>query len=421
MRANLDNGQLPDPNTVRVEEFVNYFDPGYPAPEASTFAVYADGGPTPFTQTRNHDVLRVGVKARDVSNRERKDLNLTLVIDVSGSMQQDDKLDTVKEALEVLVDELDRADTVAVVAYTNRAWVALEPTDGGDKDRIMDVIDDLEPLRTTNAEAGLKLGYDQADDMYDRDAQNRVVLLSDGVANVGSTGPEGILARIGDEARRGIDLVTIGVGISNYNDVRLEQLADQGDGFSAYVDTRDEAERLFREQLTSTLETVARDVKVQVWFDPDLVREYRLLGFENRDIADRDFRDDDVDAGEIGAGHSVVALYEVELYRDAFGSRAAAFAEVSLRWEDADSGRVEEISGEVFADMLESSFRDAEPEFRLATTVAAYAEILRNSPYVRGVSLRDVEDVAGRLPFRQLDGDADEFYDLVSLARRLVR
>lgn len=421
MRAQLDNGNLPDPNTVRVEEFVNYFDPGYPAPETTTFAVYADGGPTPFTQSRRHEVLRIGVKAREVAQRERKDLNLTLVIDVSGSMQEDDKLETVKDSLQVLVDELDRADTVAVVAYTNRAWVALEPTDGGDTDRIMDVINDLEPLRTTNAEAGLQLGYDQADEMFDRDAQNRVVLLSDGVANVGATGPDSILERIGEETRRGIDLVTIGVGISNYNDELLEQLADQGDGFYAYVDTQAEAERLFEEQLTSTLETVARDVKVQVQFDPDLVSEYRLLGFENRDIDDRDFRDDDVDAGEIGAGHSVVALYEVELDRDAYGSRADAFAEVSLRWEDADTGRVDEISGEVFGDMLATSFRDAEPEFRLAATVAAYAEVLRGSRYMRDVTLDEVFEVADNLPLRRLEDDADEFVDLVRRASRIAR
>ena len=257
--------------------------------------------------------------------------------------------------------------------------------------------------------------------MYDRDAQNRVLLLSDGVANVGNTGPESILARIGEETRRGIDMVTVGVGISNYNDELLEQLADQGDGFYAYIDTTDEAERLFREELTSTLETVARDVKVQVWFHPDLVREYRLLGFENRDIDDRDFRNDSVDAGEIGAGHTVVALYEVELDGDAYGRRSPAFAEVSLRWEDADTGRVDEITGDVFGDMLASSFRETEPEFRLAATVAAYAETLRESRYMRGISLRDIVDVANDLPLRQLDSDADEFVNLVELANRIAR
>ncbi|MFC2177192.1 von Willebrand factor type A domain-containing protein [Actinomycetota bacterium] len=419
MRAQLDNGRLPDPSTVRVEEFVNYFDPGYAAPDGGTFAVYADGGPTPFAQSRYHEVVRIGIKAREVANRQRKDLNLTLVIDVSGSMKEDGKLEIVKDALEVLVDELDRADRVSIVAYTDEAWVALDATDGGDKDRILSALSELEPLRTTNAEAGLILGYDMADSIYERDTQNRVILLSDGVANVGRTGPESILARISDETSRGIDLVTIGVGIDNYNDTLLEQLADQGDGFYAYVDTREEAERLFRDELTSTLETVARDVKVQVRFDPQVVAEYRLLGFENRDIRDDDFRDDSVDAGEIGAGHTVVALYEVELDEEAYGRRAPAFAEVSLRWEDADTGRVDEISGEVFADSLATSFGRTEPEFQLAATVAAYAEVLRGSRYMRGISLDEIADVANELPLRELSSDADEFIDLVERAEKI--
>jgi len=419
MRAQLDNGRLPDPSTVRVEEFVNYFDPGYAAPDGGTFAVYADGGPTPFAQSRYHEVVRIGIKAREVANRQRKDLNLTLVIDVSGSMKEDGKLEIVKDALEVLVDELDRADRVSIVAYTDEAWVALDATDGGDKDRILSALSELEPLRTTNAEAGLILGYDMADSIYERDTQNRVILLSDGVANVGRTGPESILARISDETSRGIDLVTIGVGIDNYNDTLLEQLADQGDGFYAYVDTREEAERLFRDELTSTLETVARDVKVQVRFDPQVVAEHRLLGFENRDIRDDDFRDDSVDAGEIGAGHTVVALYEVELDEEAYGRRAPAFAEVSLRWEDADTGRVDEISGEVFADSLATSFGRTEPEFQLAATVAAYAEVLRGSRYMRGISLDEIADVANELPLRELSSDADEFIDLVERAEEI--
>ncbi len=422
MRAQIDSGHLPDVSTIRVEEYVNYFDPGYAPPAGDgTFAVYADGGPTPFTDSRRHEVVRIGVKAREVTPRQRKDLSLTLVIDVSGSMEGDGKLEVVKDSLDVLIDELDRADTISIVAYTDEAWVALEATDGGDKDAIRDAIRELRPLRSTNAEAGLRLGYDQADEMYDREGQNRVILLSDGVANVGATGPESILDRINEETRRGIDLVTIGVGISNYNDHLLEQLADQGDGFYAYVDTRDEAKRLFREGLTSTLETIARDVKIQVEFDPDLVYEYRLLGFENRDIADRDFRDDSVDAGEIGAGHSVVALYEVELDREAYESRSRAFATVSLRWEDSDSGRVSEISGEIFGDSLASSFERTEPEFQLAATVAAYAEVLRGSRYLRDVSLGDVVEVARELPFRQLDDDADEFLELVKDARRIAR
>jgi len=418
MRAWINDGYLPDPDSVRVEEYVNYFDGGYPAPEDSTFAIYADGGPTPYWDAAN-DILRIGIKAREVSERQRQDMNLTLVVDVSGSMGDQNKLEMVQDALAVLVDELDRYDTVGIVAYNTSAHVVLDPTSVADADEILDAIYALDAGGSTNAEAGLKLGYDMADDSYQRDAVNRVVLLSDGVANVGNTGPGSILEEIGERATEGIDLVTIGVGISTYNDVLLEQLADQGNGWYAYVDTRDEAERLFRDQLTTSLETVARDVKVQVEFDPEYVEGYRLIGFENRAISDDDFRDDRVDAGEINAGHSVTALYELELTRDAYRTDDP-FATVYLRWEDEATGRIEEIQGDIDSGLLMDRFDETSPEFQLLSSVAAYAEVLRGSRWVRGLDLEDIADEMESLPWRDLDDQAaDEFYDLVARAIRL--
>jgi len=420
MRAWINDGFLPDPDSVRVEEYVNYFEGGYAAPEGSTFAVYADGGPTPFWDTRN-DILRIGIKAREVPERRRQDLNLTLVVDVSGSMSGEGKLEMVQDALDVLVGELDAFDTVAIVAYNTSAEVVLEPTRASDRDEILDGIRGLAAGGSTNAEAGLMLGYELADESFDRDAVNRVVLLSDGVANVGNTGPDEILDRIGEGTRKGIDLVTIGVGISTYNDVLLEQLADQGDGWYAYVDTLDEANRLFRDRLTTSLETVARDVKVQVEFDPEYVVEYRLIGFENRDLDDDDFRDDEVDAGDINAGHSVTALYEVALTRDAYRSDEA-FATVRLRWTDADTGRIEEIEGDVHSTLLVDEFEDTSAEFQLLSSVAAYAEVLRDSRWVRGLHLDEVLDEVESLPWRQIGDDAaDEFLDLLAEAVRLDR
>ncbi|MCP3998866.1 MAG: DUF3520 domain-containing protein [bacterium] len=420
MRAWVNDGHLPDPDMVRVEEYVNYFDGGYVAPQDSTFAVYADGGPTPYWDSRN-DILRIGIQAREVTERQRQDVNLTLVVDVSGSMNEQGKLKMVQDSLEILVDELDRFDTIGIVAYESDAYVILEPTSVSERGEILDAIDRLQAGGSTNAEAGLIEGYDMADHSYQQDAVNRVILLSDGVANVGNTGPGSILERIGDQARRGIDLVTIGVGISTYNDVLLEQLADQGDGWYAYVDTEEEAERLFQEQLTTSLETVARDVKVQVEFDPEYVEEYRLIGFENRDIRDDDFRDDSVDAGDINAGHSVTALYEVSLTRDAYRSDAA-FASVALRWTDAETNRVEEIEGDITTGLLDDRFGETSPEFQVATSVAAYAEVLRDSRWVRGLELDEVLDEVDELPWREIDDDAaDEFRDLLERAARLDR
>ncbi len=419
MRAWINDGLLPDPDSVRVEEYVNYFDAGYEAPVDETFAIYADGGPTPYFDRRN-DILRIGIKGREVPERRRQDLSLTFVVDVSGSMQEQGKLDTVKDSLAVLVQELDRFDTVGIVSYNTSARVVLEPIAADETDEILDAIEDLRAGGSTNAEAGLLLGYDLADEAFAREAVNRVVLLSDGVANVGNTGPEAILEEIGERAREGIDLVTVGVGIATYNDVLLEQLADQGNGWYAYVDTYDEAVRLFQDRLTTSLETIARDMKVQVEFDEDLVEEYRLIGFENRDIDDDDFRDDDVDAGEVNAGHSVTALYEVGLARDAYRSDES-FAKVSVRWSDPDTDRVEEIFGTVSSDVLAGRFSRTVPEFQVVATVAAYAEVLRDSRYVE-VDLDRVLDEALELPLRDLeDAAVDEFIDLLERAVRLDR
>ena len=418
MRAWVNDGLLPDPDSVRVEEYINYFDAGYEPPIDEAFAIYADGGPTPFFDRRN-DILRIGIQSREVPERRRQDLSLTFVIDVSGSMSDQGKLDTVKDSLSVLVNELDRFDTVSIVSYNTAARVELEPTPASETDEILDAIEDLRAGGSTNAEAGLLLGYDLADEAFMRDAVNRVVLLSDGVANVGNVGPEAILDEIGERAREGIDLVTIGVGIATYNDVLLEQLADQGNGWYAYVDTYDEAVRLFRDRLTTSLETIARDMKVQVEFDPDLVEEYRLIGFENRDIDDDDFRNDDVDAGEVNAGHSVTALYEVGLAREAYRSDQS-FATVSVRWTDPDTNRVEEIFGEVTSDVLAGRFSRTVPQFQVAATVAAYAEVLRDSRYVEA-DLGQVLDEALELPIRDLDdGAVDEFIELLERAVRLA-
>ncbi len=304
----VDDGNLPDPASVRVEEWVNAFDQGYPTPEDETFAIVADGGPTPFTE-RDELLVRIGLQARDVRERARDDAHLTFVIDTSGSMEREGRLELVKDALRLLVAELDQGDTVAIVTFGDDARVLLGPTRATREGDILDVIDGLRPGGSTNLEAGLRLGYELARETLSENDVDRVVLASDGVANVGLTDPESILEGIRRDAEAGIELVSVGVGMGNYNDVLLEQLADQGDGFYAYVNQLDEARRLFTEDLTGTLQTVALDARAQVEFDRDIVAAYRLVGYENRAIDDGSFTDDSVDAGAIGAGHAVTALY----------------------------------------------------------------------------------------------------------------
>ena len=407
----IDNGWLPDPTAVRVEEFVNAFDQGYPSPD-DTFAVYADGAPYELVDDRLH-VLRVGIQGTDVSSRRRPDANITLVVDVSGSMDGAGKIDLVRDSLHLLVDELADDDRVAIVAYDDNAWVVLEPTFVDRSSRIHDAIDELRPGGSTNAEAGLRLGYEIADEMFDEGLVNQVMFLSDGVANVGETDPDGILRRISDDAARGITMLAVGVGITDVNDELLERVANDGDGVYAYVNDFDEARRLFSEELVSTLVTIARDAKIQVEFDDDTVRSWRLLGFENRELTDREFDRSSTDAGEIGAGHSVTALYEVRLDGDV--GRRDRLATVTLRWFDPD-GDERELVGDIDGGVLSDSMAAAAPELRWNVAVATAAELLRDSPWVDHLDpwtvLDELDDTTRDLRGR----DRLEFADLFAAA-----
>ena len=413
------DGYLPDPASVRIEEYVNRFDLGYPVPVGQTFGVYVDGGPTPYTGSPLHRLIRIGIQARDVHELDRPPAALTFVIDVSGSMAQEGRLEIVKGSLELLVDELRPRDRVAIVVYGDDARVVLGPTPADERGRILDAIRSLHPEGSTNAEAGIRLGYRLAREALAEGAINRVVLASDGVANVGQTEAARLLEDIRRDKAAGIEMVSIGVGMGNYDDAFMEQMADDGDGFYAYIETRDDAERVFVEDLTGTLLTVAQEAKVQVDWDTELVEGYRLLGFENRAIADEDFRNDRVDAGEIGAGHSVTALYEVRLGRDV-AFEPARLGEVHLRWREPETGRTEELATAIDSGALSGDWRESDPHFRLAATVAAFAEQLAGSPYADGASLHDVAEEASQLR-RSFDGDpqVDEFARLVERASDL--
>ncbi|MEP7379718.1 MAG: von Willebrand factor type A domain-containing protein, partial [Chloroflexota bacterium] len=359
-RGFLDTGSMPDPDSVRVEEFVNAFDYGYAPPADAAFAIHLDGGHTPFISA-NSILLRVGIKARDVPASQRPSVSLTFVIDTSGSMAGD-KLNLVKHALELLVSRLRGDDTVAIVSFSDSASLVLGPTSAADSWSIYDAIDALQSTGSTNAQAGLELGYDIATRGHRAGANDRVVLASDGVANVGLTDADSMLSRIDHEVALGVDLVTVGVGMGDFNDTLLEQLADRGNGFYTYVNDRVEADKVFGDQLAGTLETVARDAKVQVEFRPEAVSRYRLLGYENRAIADQDFRDPYVDAGEVGAGHSVTALYEIEPAWNSDGFLGT----VRLRWTDPATGSEVSAVADIDLNQLGSEFFNSGPSFRLA-------------------------------------------------------
>lgn len=414
-RRTIEEGYLPPLESVRVEEFINAFDYGYAEPREA-LGLSMDGGPSPFDEQTY--LIRIGVQAKRIGDRDRPPASLTFVIDTSGSMDRSDRLGLVKKALFGLVDSLNDDDEVAIVIYSDNSGVILEPTRVENKLVILAAIDRLRPGGSTNLESGLRSGYAMADDAYRRDGVNRVILLSDGIANVGTSDPQGLSQMIRDDADRGIQLLTVGFGLGGYNDTLMEQLADRGDGFYAYVDSEDEANELFNENLTSTLVTVAIDAKIQVEFDENIVDEYRLLGFENRGIRDNDFRNNDVDAGELGAGHQVTAIYEVLLHRDVSLRDSQDLARVMLRWEEPGSHDLTEIETRVELSDIEPSWNRTSKEFRLATTVATFAEQLRHSRYADDISTEAVVTEAANLAREINNDDVWEFADLVAKAAR---
>ena len=409
------DGNLPDPDSVRVEEFINYFDYGYDSPSDGAFAIDMEGSPSPFGG-ENHWLMRVGLQGKEIAAEDRKNATLIFTIDVSGSMAREDRLGLVKRSLRLLVDELRPTDEVGIVIYGSRGQVILNPTSGEDKDSIIEAIDRLQSGGSTFVEEGLELAYDMAVDRVETDRITRVIVLSDGVGNVGNTSANSILREVRSQVDRGVTLTTVGFGMGNYNDVLMEQLANDGNGSYHYVDDISEAQRIFVENLTGTLQTIANDAKVQVDFNPEVVSRYRLLGYENRRVDDQDFRNDTVDAGEVGAGHSVTALYELKLHDNATGNVGTVF----VRYEDSDSGRIVETSQTLQRSDLLSRFDDASTSFQLAAVVAEFAEILRNSYWAQDGSLAQVLAEARRLQdLLASDSDVAEFADLVDRTLRV--
>jgi Ca-activated chloride channel family protein len=414
-RRKLMEGTLPPPAAVRVEEMVNYFHYGYPAPAdpARPFAVHMDAAPSPFNTGRH--LVRVGVTTKAKSVGERKQAHLVFLVDVSGSMQSPDKLELAKRSLRILVDNLKDGDTVALVTYAGATRVVLPATGLERKAEILQALDDLTAGGSTAMASGLELAYQEAMKGLGADAESRVIVLSDGDANVGPTSHEAILASIAGKVKEGVTLSTIGFGMGNYKDATMEQLANKGNGNNFYIDSLSQAKRVFQEQLGSTLEVVAQDVKLQVDFDPAVVARYRLVGYENRDLADDSFRDDRVDAGEIGAGHQVTALYEVELKQGA--DRARSLATVRVRHKAPRATKADEAAFAFDPGKLATTFAAASADFRFAASVAAFADVLRGAEDAEHWSLAEIERLAAAAAGD--DADRRELVGLIGRARAL--
>ena len=384
-RRKIRSGYLPPPASVRVEEFVNAqtYDYVGPTGDRAPFAVDMEAAPSPFSA--DHHLLRIGVQGWAPSPAERDPVHLTFLVDTSGSMSSEDKLPLAQRALHHLVDNLEPDDTVALATYAGSVREVLRPRAIREASVIHDAIDDLRSGGSTAMSSGLELAYQMASEARVPGEENRVIVLSDGDANVGPATHEEILESIRQYTEEGITLSTIGFGVGNYKDTMMEQLANRGDGNYAYIDSMKEAERVFGRDLSATLRTIARDVKIQVEFNPDEVVRYRLLGYENRQIADEAFREDAVDGGEIGAGHQVTALYEVALVDKR--RRSGALASVRLRAKPpGPEAPAEEWETYFPARLLHWEYAESSADLQRAVAVAAFAEVLRGSSFAADVS-----------------------------------
>ncbi|OHB48848.1 MAG: hypothetical protein A2Y10_06240 [Planctomycetes bacterium GWF2_41_51] len=417
-RSYLQNGNLPPADAVRVEEFINYFTYDYKPPRKDTFALYTEIAPWTFGKSRtNSYLMSVGLVAKKIDPEDRKPAILTFVIDVSGSMAREDRLELVKKSLRMLIDNLTDEDKIGIAVYGSRGEKILSHKSLDEKDEIVSAIDSLYTNGSTNAEEGIRIGYQMAEKAYKDGYINRVILCSDGVANVGNTGPDEILKMIKEKSRKGITLSAIGFGMGNYNDVLMEQLGDKGDGHYAYVDTFEEAERIFDEDLTSTLQTVAVDSKIQVDFNPNVVRSYRLIGYENRDVPDEKFRDNKQDGGEIGAGHNVTALYELKLWPEKTGKIATVY----IRYKDTETDEVEEFKKEITTKKIADDFDSTSDNFKLAAASAQFAEILRKSYWAKGADLEDTLKLAKQISNEKDNDDIAELVKLIKHADKLIK
>ncbi|WP_282696218.1 von Willebrand factor type A domain-containing protein [Streptomyces sp. CC208A] len=414
-RRSLAEGRLPDPSTVRPEEFVNSFRPDYPRPSDDGFSVTVDGA---RTGAEGWSLVRVGLATRGADRAgERPPAALTFVVDVSGSMGEPGRLDLVQHSLRLAADELRDDDSVALVAFSDEAETLLPMTRLGDaRGRVRQAVDSLAVRSSTNLGAGLRTGYDVAAEGRRKGAVNRVVLLSDALANTGETSADALLGRIEEQRREhGITLFGVGVG-SQYGDELMERLADRGDGQTTYVSTREQARKVFVDQLPAQVELRARDAKAQVAFDRATVEKFRLIGYENRAVADEDFRNDRVDGGEVGAGHTVTALYAVKTRPGASGRIATA----TVRWLDPESRSPQERSGTVESGALHAALWDSGHDSLQLSAIAAYfAEELRGGSLPGAPRLGELAAYADAIRKRSGSAVVGELAEAVRQADRL--
>jgi Ca-activated chloride channel homolog len=433
VRRFLNQGQMPPKDAVRIEELVNYFSYDYPQPKGDQpFSVNAEMAECPWNA--DHYLARIGLKGKTMPSDERPAANLVFLLDVSGSMNAPNKLPLLRQAFKLLVNQLGPKDRVAMVVYAGASGLVLDSTSCDRNGEILAALDRLSAGGSTNGGAGIELAYKTAEANFIKGGLNRVILATDGDFNVGTTNQGDLTRMIEEKAKSGVFLTVLGFGMGNYKDSTLEKLADKGNGNYAYIDTFKEARKVFSDQINSTLVTIAKDVKIQIEFNPSKVKAYRLIGYENRLLANEDFNDDKKDAGEIGAGHTVTALYQIvpagaELgvedasvdplkYQEAPTLTGAAAGSdlmtVKLRYKKPDGDTSKLIEMAVAAAV--PSFGDASQDFKFASSVAGFGMLLRDSKFKGNAGYDGILEIADGAKGSDKFGYRAEFVSMIRTA-----
>lgn len=435
MRRYINQGQLPPADAVRVEEFVNYFSYDYPQPSAGhPVHIGLEVGACPWSKT--HRLVRIGLKAKDIPMQKLPAANFVFLIDVSGSMNGPNRLELVKSSMKMLADNIRDIDRVAIVTYGCDAKVQLPSTPGSKKRKIKDAIESLEADGYTAGEAGIRLAYQTAEKNFIKGGNNRIILCSDGDFNFGISDEHGLENIVSKERKKGIFLSVLGYGMGNYKDSRMQVLAERGNGNQAYIDNLQEARKVLISEFCSTLFTVAEDVKLQVEFNPSQVQAYRLVGYESRILKDEDFNDDTKDAGDIGAGHTVTAFYEVipvgvegnipgtvdalkyqqnPKAKSNLSSNSKEMLTVKLRYKNP-GGRTSRLMEKSLTDRGGDNVSD---DFRFASAVAMYGQLLRNSDFKGDATYQQVVEIAQKGLSNDRDGYRREFIRLARIAQSI--
>lgn len=432
IRRFLQRGQLPPQDAVRAEELINYFDYNYAAPTAESkhaFTVHTHIAPAPWEPT--HQLIRIAIKGKDVAKENLPPANLVFLVDVSGSMSPTDRLPLVKSALKLLTQQLRAQDKVSLVSYANGTRIVLAPTSGESKAQIIAAIDSLAAGGGTNGEAGVKLAYNLAREAKIESGINRVLLATDGDLNIGVYDPNELKALVERERKSGISLSTLGVGDNNYNDALMKKLADHGDGSYHYLDSLQEAHKVLVNEMTSTLAVIAQDLKLQVEFNPQQVQEYRQIGYELRKLKREDFNNDQVDAGDVGAGHSVTALYEIipsgaqgtsdplRYQQSTAAPSATATSGKEVAWLKLRYKKPGEDKSNLVEVSIETKSNNGDQDFRFATAVAAWAQWLRGSKSIAHYGPQEILTLAKAAKGADPYGRRGEFIQLVELSQAL--